>query len=229
MNLKIVFVSLLIIMTFILVSCSNNANSLELKLIGVAKEYTDIFYNNFEIVTEGYNNLMYNKPDELPQIVKNYTPNLTNAQLYYDAEENIAEFIYQYKPNQNDLVLSSDKDITIRSKKIMAVKLVSYNFIGQSISYFFDAVKMDLKDKGIHFEKPSILITYAVDKDYYMVTRLVSQFQLEYYIVLPNENPYNFFGGFASGSLIAGIDKPVKYANGKYSPEISLLKFFKRD
>lgn len=230
--LRLIFIYLI---TLLLISCSSSFNTkhdtdkktnveegIHLELHGVADEYKSIFVDNFQIVVNGHENLIYRKSEYVKELSDTFSedrPDLKNAKLVYDTDKNKVEFIYYYKPNADDID-------SVSHENLMIVRLLSYNYIGMAISDYFSKCKSDLASMGVSFDKPEIFISYFVKENYYINSYKPSLFKILIGVQLPNKDLAEIEGTFVTGPVLALVHKPQKNIKGGYTEENALNEFF---
>lgn len=186
---------------------------------GMDPSYEEIFHKHFEIVKKGHQNMIMRETEKTKELFPENRPDLANAVLFYNAYNNTALYVFDYKPRPQDITIND---------MLIVMQSASYMYIQNSLNSYFFNIQLDLKDRGISFTQPRKAYKFQKSEDEYILVEFPSSaFDAAVQVKLAGDpTVYRMYGSFATWPVKLAVANPVKSLQGRNSSEVALLKFF---
>ncbi|WP_081327449.1 ankyrin repeat domain-containing protein [Paenibacillus polymyxa] len=202
----------------------NISPGLHLQLIGVNQKAEAVFRKHFKSLVKAHQDLIYRRTESVKRLSEVFyqdRPDLRDAVLQYDAEKNIARFVYAYKPRADDIDTTSNPQFTI-------VRLASYFYITSAVDNYFESCRIELAQQGVHMEKPlAIGVFFYVNDDQYLGIYPNKPYQVELAIKNPNSTELSTVqASLPTARMTVGIYKSTGITKSNEAGQQALIRFF---
>jgi hypothetical protein len=205
------------------VSKLTQPEEVELVLIGIDSAFESLFTGNFRLVEKAHKDMIFRETDKTKELFRSNRPDL-NGKLVYDANRNTAVYVFNIKPQKEDL--------TVINEHLIVIEPSSYLYIQNGLLSYFSTIKQELAKQQIPFEIPKLEYKFQKsDKEYLYVSFIPFNPGEVLMHIKSAENPdeIKVNGSFASGLVKIAFENPFKTVRGSSANENAILGFFEAD